>query len=161
MKPELTQARLHSLMIYDPFTGEFRWRVNSRRARAGDIAGCLSRGYVVIRFDGRQHRAHRLAVLYMTGTLPKDEIDHWDLDKANNRWLNLREATHTQNMTNRREWNKLGIKGVYPTQGGTFRAQITIKGRQTHLGCFATAADAKVAYDAAANQNYGAFARSA
>ena len=75
----------------------------------------------------------------------------------------LRDATSSQNAANTpaRKNNKLGIKGVHLSKNGTYRTQIRIAGKNTFLGAFSTAEEAKAVYDAAANQNHSEFARSA
>ena len=57
----------------------------------------------------------RLALLYMTGEWPSEEMDHRSLDKADNRWRNIRRASHSQNKFNRPKLstNTSGYKGVY------------------------------------------------
>jgi HNH endonuclease len=47
------------------------------------------------------YRAGRLAWLYMTGEWPKNQIDHINRDKADNRFCNLRDVTQTENMRNK------------------------------------------------------------
>ncbi len=91
----VTQARLKELLEYDPDTGIFRWRnAPNRRIRAGAIAGNLDTyGNRQIRVDGKSYLAHRLAVLYVTGSWPTTDIGHRDLNNDNNAWGNLRQAT--------------------------------------------------------------------
>jgi hypothetical protein len=50
--------------------------------------------------DGKQQRVHRLIWLYMTGEWPKDQIDHINNVKHDNRWKNLREADNQLNHYN-------------------------------------------------------------
>jgi hypothetical protein len=54
--------------------------------------------------------AHRMAWLLMTGSWPADEIDHINHVKDDNRWGNLREATHQQNMKNQK-MSRLNVSG--------------------------------------------------
>ncbi len=98
----LTAARLRELLHYDPLTGIFKRRIStSQNARAGDVAGSIeAAGYIRIAVDGKRYRAHRLAWLYMTGEWPALMVDHEDTNKQNNRWINLREATHSSNCQN-------------------------------------------------------------
>ena len=117
----LTADRLRELLNYDPDTGVFTYRVTrAPRFRPGDMAGHVDvHGYRVIGLDLRIYKAHRLAGLYMTGEWPKHEVDHKNLDKADNRWVNLRPATHGQNRQNigalKNNWT--GCKGVYLRRG--------------------------------------------
>jgi len=158
----LTVERLKELLTYDPETGKFRWRVNrGRTAKAGDIAGNPAGGnYIQIKIDGRSLQAGRLAFLYMTGKYPEHEVDHKNLDRQDDRWANLREATPQQNCRNRstRRDNLLGVKGVKACKN-KYRAMIQINGKRKHLGYFATIADAAIAYATAANNHFGEFAR--
>jgi hypothetical protein len=76
------------------------------------LAGKInSKGYRLIGVDGRWHKAHRLAWLYMTGSWPREQIDHINLIKNDNRFENLREATQTQNHANTRA-RRRGLKGI-------------------------------------------------
>lgn len=151
----LTQERLQELLHYDPETGHFtwlKWRRNSGQKRAGTREG----GYIRIKIDGKSYRAHRLAWLYIVGAFPALQVDHADGDGFNNRWNNLREATASQNMGNRRRGvnNETGVKGVY-RKDGKFAARIA----NTHLGTFETIESAAMAYAVAAREVFGEFAR--
>lgn len=101
---------------------------------------------------------HRLAWLYMTGEWPTDEIDHRDRDPSNNRWSNLREATHKQNLSNQgiHSNNRLGIRGV-EKHGKRFRAYLGVEGKKVILGWFDTAEEAGAARDAAGRDMRGEF----
>jgi hypothetical protein len=152
----LTYERLREVLHYNPETGSFTWLVKRCKGKIqpGDTAGhvCKTHGYVFIRLDDVLHRAHRLAWLYMTGEWPKDGVDHWDRDRANNRWGNLRPATQAengQNMKLRRD-NKTGHKGVFwEEERQKWRASI-VKDQRTHLlGRFESAEEAASAYAAA------------
>ena len=99
----ITQAELKRLLTYDPETGIFKWNVyRSDNARAGDIAGAMEKtGYVDISVNAKRYKAHRLAFLYMTGSWPKNQIDHKNKVRNDNKWLNLREASASENAQNR------------------------------------------------------------
>jgi len=55
--------------------------------------------------------------------------------------------------------NKTGYKGVCKMKNGKYAAGIRINGINTHLGCFTNVVDAAKAYDKAAINYRGAFAR--
>lgn len=113
--------------------------------------------YRVIRIFDWPFFEHRLAVLYMNGKWPAHDVDHWDREGTNNRWVNLREATKMQNQGNRpaNKNNTSGIKGVYLTPGGRWYSSICGK----YLGVFSTKEEAAAIYRAESIKKYGEFAR--
>lgn len=160
---ELTQQKLKELLHYDPVTGEFTWLVARRgTACAGSKAGTVnSDGYIHIRLFGKQYKAHRLAWLYMTGSWPQDEIDHINKEKADNCWVNLREATRQQNEANKnlQSNNTSGFKGVYWNERAQkWSAQIRVNGKKKQIGLFDFQFDAMNSYILAANDLHGAYA---
>lgn len=164
----LTQERLKQLLRYDPETGLFYWRENRGGRKAGEIAGCTKRTYTAISVDDRIYRGHLLAWLYMTGRWPDRFIDHKDLNKHNNAWTNLREATKSQNQANVGliKSNKSGLKGVSRYRAGEnygkpWQSGIRVNGKSMHLGHFSTKEEAHAAYCSAAEKIFGEFARAA
>jgi HNH endonuclease/AP2 domain len=149
-------------LTYDPATGVFRWKVSGHKVRVGMVAGTKHRGgHIAIRVKGKVYYAHRLAWLFMTGQWPKDQIDHIDGNPANNRFDNLREATHAQNCANRRHRGP-GLKGaVFDKSTGKWHSRIRHQGKKKYLGYFNTAEEAHAAYVAKAEEVFGAFARAA
>jgi hypothetical protein len=94
----------------------------------------------------------------MDGALPVEQVDHRDLNRANNAWSNLRQATASQNQGNKRGWSSTGVKGVTRNKG-KFIAYIKISDRNVCLGTYSTAEEAGSAYARAAVQKFGEFAR--
>ena len=144
---------LRALFFYDPETGLFTRRVRtSNRVKVGDCAGSIDhKGYLKISFLGRQHYAHRLAWLYMTGEWPAGDLDHRNRSKQDNRWCNLRTVdnkTNHENCATPQANNRLGFLGV-SRNGSGFGAGITVSGKQVWLGTFRTPEAASVAYFAA------------
>lgn len=160
---DLTCERLREILSYDPDTGIFTWKVAVSKVKAGAVAGCNDgQGYLRIKIDGRNYKSHRLAWLYMTGEWPKEQVDHVNGSRGDNRFENLREAAHAENLWNsgKRVDNTSGFKGVFfDTQARKWRALIGIKGKQKSLGRFTSPEAAHAAYVAAAKKYFGEFAR--
>ena len=153
----LTQARLKELLRYDQETGIFTRLVRTASwVKVGDTAGCQHNcGYLKIGVSGKEYLAHRLAWLYMTGRWPSEEIDHRNGMREDNRWLNLREATTSENAQNLavRSNNKSGLTGViWYARYKKWQAQIQSRGQQTYLGRFEDKHAAYAAYLAAKAQ---------
>jgi hypothetical protein len=161
--PILTQARLKELLNYDPLSGDFVWiKQASSRALAGSNAGCQnSAGYIVIAIDGVQYRAHRLAWLYMSGSFPQKFLDHRDLNRANNRFENLREASYCENSWNRpiSSNNSSGVKGIsFDKKNGVWRATFFYKGKKIDVGRFDSIEKAKEQVQLRRSELHGQFA---
>ena len=158
----LTPQELRTLFDYNPYTGEFSWRVTrGTRTKIGDKAGCVgNRGYYTLCYKRRPITAHRAAWAIVYGAWPRDELDHINGDKEDNRISNLRECSRLQNEYNKgpSPQNRLGIRGVKASSHGKYYAQIRIEGRLTHLGTFETAEEAEAAYKQAAERVCGSFA---
>lgn len=162
----ITASRLRELLHYDPETGVFTWLVaTSNRVKVGDIAGDTDgQRYWRIRVDGRSFQASRLAVLYMTGEWPDHEVDHIKAGRAHrgdNRWCNLREATSSQNKSNRarRITSTSEFKGVcWYRPRVCWAATCQLNGVPIHIGYFPTERAAAIAYDMASRCSHGPFA---
>nr|WP_274383193.1 HNH endonuclease [Cupriavidus gilardii] len=121
------------------------------------VAGSPDKGgYLQIFFAGKNHKAHRLAWLYMTGSWPSSNIDHINGVPWDNRWANLRDtpqSVNAQNLRRPRRDNKTGFLGVSPDRRrGGFIAQISANGRCRYLGRFPTPELAHQAYVQAKRQ---------
>lgn len=130
------------------------------RPLIGKVAGTPSGGYTHIILYHKAYLAHRLAWFYMLGVWPSKGLDHIDLDRYNNTFTNLREATQIQNCYNvgLTIRNSSGYKGVHQRKdSGKFVANCGHDGILEHLGTFDTALEASEAYQACARQNHGAF----
>lgn len=165
----ITQEYLKSILDYDPETGVFIWRWRYDLPKicnyrdAGKEAGTIRpTGYRYISIDYRHWAAHRLAHIIMTGEHPVGDIDHINLDKADNRWCNLRLATRSQNQSNVpcHKLNKSGVKGVHLQKDcGRWVAYITVNRKRRHLGMFATKEEAIAARVEASLRLFGEFTR--
>lgn len=147
---ELTFDRLKQVVSFNPETGEFT-RINRAGVKGGAIGGGINRanGYRYIRIDGKRYMAHRVAWMYMTGSMPDGYLDHRDGNRANNSFKNLRLATYADNAQNRptQSNNTTGLRGVcWHKPTGRFTARITKDGVQHFLGYFRDPQDAHRAY---------------
>lgn len=136
-------------ITYNPETGIFTWKRNTKRRRCGEAAGCrdvkhhptYDEVYIAIRVNDVKYRAHRLAFAFMGRTIPKC-VDHINGDTTDNRWENLRAASFSQNSKNKRRMrtNKSGYTGVYfDKHSGKWRSYISVNRKQVRLGTFSTA----------------------
>lgn len=69
-----------------------------RHDRKNSNGSLDKQGYLIIKIKGKQYKAHRVAWLLATGEYPTEEIDHFNRDKTDNRFDNLR-------ISNRKEQN--------------------------------------------------------
>lgn len=160
----LAHDRLIELLLYDPDSGVFMWRVStSNRVKAGAKAGSIAKGkwgYIRIRIDNKEYRGHHLAWLYVHGEFPNKQIDHINGVCGDNRILNLRLVSNAQNAYNSglSKSNKTGYKGVH-FSGSSYIATIHPHGESKYIGSFKTAIQASQAYDRKALECYGEYAR--
>lgn len=157
----MTAEFVRSLLDYDKDTGTLMWRVRrGAGVKPGSIAGSRCRkGYIQVVVMGRSYKAHRIAWLLATGEWPRYQIDHINGIRDDNRWINLRQATNSQNMMNRCKpyKNRTGLKGVAQF-GRRFQARVMVNGKRVSLGMFDSAEAAHAAYRKAASVIYGEFA---
>lgn len=145
-------GRVRDALSYDAETGEFAWNISTGRVRPGVRAGVLKpSGYVLVQIDGRSHGAHRLAWLWMTGEWPKDQIDHINGNRRDNRFCNLRDVPGSVNQQNQRvaqSHNRtsryLGVS--WHSRSKKWRAAITLKGRTIEIGKYSDELEAHAAY---------------
>jgi hypothetical protein len=106
--------------------------------------------------------AHRVIWCMQTGAWPMTDIDHINMDRACNKWTNLRAATRSENHRNRvsRAGSTSRFLGVsWAADRSKWTARISQKDGYRHLGAFEAEEDAARAYDNAAKLHHGEFAR--
>ena len=153
---------------YNPETGECWRKISAGRWRLitpGADAGIYTKLYTC----GRSFKLHRIiAEVFLNGGKPLtatqqvDHIQHADGSHTQDRLSNLRIVSRSQNGMNQRiaRNNTSGYKGVsWETKANKWRAAIVSCGRTKYLGCFPTAESAASAYDNAAKELHGEFAK--
>ena len=140
---------LQSILDYDSITGILRWKKKqSRKTVIGYIAGTNEpHGYLVITIKAKTYKVHRIVWMLHTGKIiPKQmEIDHINGIRNDNRIVNLRLVTRTENSTNasKRKDNKSGVTGVtWTNRTNKWRARITVNKKEIELGSFTHLNDA-------------------
>ncbi len=154
----ITQEDLKEILHYSSETGFFVWKkVTGRtKVKVGDKAGTLANtGYIRIQIGKKKYQAHRLAWLYMTGSFPKNQIDHDDRDKTNNAFYNLNEATNQENQRNmpKSKRNTSDIVGVwFRKDTNKWGSKIIVNYDSVSLGCFTDKFEAICARKSAENK---------
>lgn len=158
---DLSIDYLREVFSCDAERGLLFWKIGVGRVLAGAVAGCKNGdGYIVVRLDGRQYRAHRIIWALHYGAWPERDLDHINCDKSDNRIANLRPCDDIRN-----QWNVPARVGSSAHKGvgryrGKWRARIRVgDGRRIELGVFKTEEEAAAAYRAAAVLYHGEFAR--
>lgn len=165
-------AYLRECFDYNPETGELTWR-RRPRAHFGTYKGwrmwsCRypgakvgrkdQKGYTYVKIDHSGWFAHRIIWVLQTGDDPGPlQIDHCNCDKSDNRWGNLRLATHWQNRVHSPGWKKSGLPKGVTKSWRRFHAACKLNGRRHYLGTFATAEEASAAYLAFVRPEHGEF----
>jgi len=132
----ISQTRLKELTIYNPITGIFTRKIDRGVShKAGTtFKGIDKDGYINMRLDGKLYRGHRLAFLYMTGSIP-DLVDHKDFKRSNNIWTNIRASTKQLNNNHRDPTkSKYGVIGLgFNKSRNKWTAERTAKGKRFKL----------------------------
>lgn len=104
---------------------------------ANTVAGSVHKsGYIHISLDGKKHKAHRVIWELLTGSKPKETIDHINGDRSDNRIENLRDVSQKINCQNMRPRANNRLSGVYlrnKNGSQSWYASISIDGVKKHL----------------------------
>ena len=157
----LTQQQLKEYLEYRD--GHLWWVKKSARCiKIGQQFGSYhDKGYRQGWFKGKMYKEHRLIWLIVYGRLPDKDLDHINGVKDDNRIGNLREATKSENL-----YNKKGIGGSSKYKGVSFNKRLqkyvayaSLNKKRYHLGTFECEIAAAKAYDEFANRNFGNYKR--
>jgi len=145
----LTQKHLKEIMHYNPDTGSFTWLVKIGSGGKGKEAGhARDNGYRRCCIYGRNYYMHRLAFIYMEGSMPA-AVDHINCVRDDNRWSNIRASSSLHNNSRIRASARDLPHGVHRNRtGGKYNARIEHKGKTIVLGSYVTPEEASVVYEA-------------
>lgn len=133
--------------------------------RAMTYAWKLSRdGYVIREKKVSGRRTTMIFHRFILDVPPGIAIDHVNGNRLDNRRSNLRPATNSENMMNSRKPRSAKATSQYKgvswiASERKWKAAIVLAGKYKNLGRFSNEEDAARAYDAAARDLFGMFAR--
>lgn len=152
---KLSHEYVCGILEYNPETGVITNKLDRGvlksgivRAPAGEVAGYVNKkGYRQIRIDGIEYLASRLGWFMHYGSWPKEELDHKNGERDDNRMENLQEVTCRQNHQN----YKIHRTGRYPgvcwdKSHHKWKAQASVASKRKFLGHFNTEEEGFLAY---------------
>lgn len=179
---EIDVQMLHRLLICDAEAGRLIWRErvpeffssqkrdarssaatwNAKFAGREAFTTCERRGPFRGSIFGRNYLKHRVIWAMHFGAWPTNQIDHINGIPGDNRIVNLRDATHSQNASNRASLpgsvsRFIGVWWCPQTQ--KWAASVAVGRKKFYAGRHASEIDAARARDTAALRLKGEFAR--
>ena len=154
---------LQEWLHYDRETGVVTWKKSPacRTSIGGLVGGPNSKGYLTFEFKGGRYTVHRVAFALAHNRWPLPTCDHINGIKTDNRIVNRREATLSENGSNRRiqRNNRSGFKGVYwNKRDGKWQAQVIAR-KKRHTKLFCCIEDAAAWAKQLREQLHGGFVR--
>ena len=163
---DLTPELLRQLLRYEPETGRFYWKErtpamfaatrmsseanskiwNTKHSGRQTFTTNNGQGYLTASIFGRETKAHHVAFALTHGRWPRQQIDHINGIRSDNRASNLREVTVQENARNRglSKANSSGASGVHwHKRDKSWYANIRADGRRKYLGSFSSLEEAK------------------
>lgn len=172
-RPLPTPEELRQLLRYEPETGKLFWRErpvelfaaggkftkehgakvwNARWANQEAFTATAKEGYKVGAVFFKTMRAHRVIWAIVHGNWPKEQVDHINGMRSDNRITNLRCVSDAENKKNMKRYsnNVSGKAGVsWYSRIAKWSAEIKVHGRKIRLGQFNVLEDAIAAREAA------------
>lgn len=152
---------------YDPETGELWWTKPLQGRQINKPVGSnTGDGYLQLYLSVTSRvynlKSHRVCWFLYYGSWPNSMLDHIDGDGTNNKVDNLRLVSNQENQMNKRA--KVGCSSKYKgvhwcKQRERWRSRIKISGKFTFLGSYTSEEEAARAYDKAARETFGEYAR--
>lgn len=139
-----------------------KWIGARFRERKKDGEWGKERKYIIRFIHENGKRKHQRLHRFLLDAPRGLEVDHKNGDTLDNRRCNIRLCTRAQNQMNKCKQlrNRSGYKGVCWYQwGNKWEANITIDCKTIVVGRFLTKEEAALAYNKAALEHFGEFAR--
>lgn len=136
----IKHSDLLKYLHYNPNTGHLTW-INkiAKNTILNTRAGCLEKtGYRSIKLFGKKYLEHRLIWFYVHGEFPKQQLDHINQIRDDNRIINLREVSISENARNRSQQNsRLKERGIwYCKRRKRYIAEIRLMGKKIYQKSF-------------------------
>ena len=136
---EKIQYAINKGYTYDPETGKV-FGIRKKEIKRKD-----DNGYICIRVNDKNVaynlRGHLLGWYWVHDEIV-NELDHINNNPSDNRIVNLRSVTHSQN-----SFNKPSVKGYYFNKcSGKYQVRITVDRQTTYLGEYKTEEEARQKY---------------
>ena len=137
--PIITHEQALVELSYDKETGSL-FHANPTHPKFGQRADYPGTdGYRMVRALTRNYGAHRMAFFLVEGRWPTPQIDHINRVRDDNRWENLREATHSENQRNKGpNWTKtqtnMGVMRYWMKVADTSEQRILAEKSGTSVG---------------------------
>jgi hypothetical protein len=151
-----TREYLASLFDYNPDTGDLKWKVNrGARAKAGGLCGAF------VNVDSKCLRSARVAYFLVTGDVPEriKFAEGGRLSFGNLIPCSLGELIAGARKRSDNTSTFRGVRFDGRRRRRQWEARLTVDGRQHHIGHFEGAEEAARAYNAAAREHFGEFAK--
>lgn len=157
----LNIEELNKSYFYNHVTGIITRKLDSGRWKKGQVCGWeIGQGYTEISLNGKTIGAHRLAWALHYQEQPPEYVDHINRIKNDNRIVNLRAATKSQNGANRTilSNNTNGFKGCYFIKScNKWRVQCRLNKKLYNLGYHSEIESARKAYNEFASKVFGEY----
>lgn len=151
LRPLPRQTLLRTIFSYDPHTGVIVWaRMLSNKVSPGTKLGPM------VKINGINYETPRIIWKWMAGKDPSGLVDHADRNHLNNKWVNLREATFSQNLCNKVSPPRDLPRNIY-LRHGKYVGKVCFEGTTYRLGPYEYLEEAVARRDQLLRETQGEF----
>lgn len=138
----ISQEYLKLAFDYNKYTG-----ILTRLSNGHKIQSTNSEGYIQVYIKGKAYPAHRVIWLYLYGEWPKNQIDHINGIRNDNRVENLRDVVQSKNMQNSKHHRSGGLLGTsWNKRDKKWISTLIFNRQRYYLGYYNTGLEAHNAY---------------